>query len=360
MGDRLRVGVAGGGIGGQHVASFQALPDLFDVTVICDTVEERARHLAEAFGIPRVVTDFESLCRLDDLDVIDICTPSSLHVEQTQQALAAGKHVICEKPVAGSLQGIDTLIKAEAESGQHVMPVFQYRYGHGIQKLKHLQRAGLTGKAYLTTVETSWRRRAEYFAEQPWRGQWQAAWGGVLVTQALHAHDLLCYVLGPVKSVMAHMSTRVNPVEVEDCVAASLEMADGSLATLAATLGSPAQISRHRFCFAGLTAESNTGAYSNSSDPWTFTGDTPEIDAQIEAVLAGFSPLLEGFAGQFYRFYYALTCGKDLPVTLADARASVELLTALYASASTGQAVTLPIGTDHPRYAGWQPVPPTR
>ncbi len=121
------------------------------------------------------------------------------------------------------------------------------------------------------------------------------------------------------------------------------------------TTGSTVEISRHRFCFSGLTAESNTRPYHNSHDPWTFTGDSPEIQTGIEATLAEFQPLPERFTGQFYRYHQALRHHTELPVTLADARAALELITAIYHSAETGQPVELPLGQDHPKYSGWQP-----
>jgi predicted dehydrogenase len=166
---------------------------------------------------------------------------------------------------------------------------------------------------------------------------------------------MLCYVAGPIKRVFARTATRVNQIEVEDCASVALEMADGSLASLAATLGSPAEITRHRFCFSGLVAESNTRPYSNSGDPWVFTGDTPELEAEITAALERFERLPEGFAGQFYRFSHALQTGGEPPVTLADARAALELITAMYYSAQTGENVELPIGADHPKYGSWLP-----
>ena len=254
--------------------------------------------------------------------------------------------MICEKPVAGSLKDVDELIRAEETSAGRVMPIFQYRFGRGLQKLRFLVQEGVTGPAYLTTMETAWRRRAEYYAT--WRGRWETEVGGALVTLAIHAHDALTYILGPVSRVLAHTATRVNPIETEDCVTASLEMADGSLASLSVTTGSTMEISRHRFCFRNLTAESNTEPYANTADPWTFTGDSPDLDAQIQGVLARFVPLPEGYQGQFYRFYQALRDGGTLPVTLAEARASLELIAAIYHSAETGQVVQLPIGADHP------------
>ena len=212
---------------------------------------------------------------------------------------------------------------------------------------------GVTGRAYLTTVETAWRRRPAYYAV-PWRAKWATELGGPVVNLAIHAHDLVQYVLGPPRSVFAHLATLVNPVETEDCVAASLEMADGSLCTLSATVGSAHEISRHRFCFGNLSAESNTEPYRNTHEPWIFTADTPEIAAQVSAALASFTPLPEGFAGQFYRLHHALRTGGELPVTLADARAAIELMTAIYHSARTGAPVRLPLDAAHPLYGGWQ------
>lgn len=353
MSERLRIGVVGRGFARRHISAFQSLPDKFEVSAICSRNEAKVTEVAREYGIPRVFTDIADLCCVDDLDVIDLCTPSHLHFSQTKQVLAAGKHVICEKPVAGSLREAHESIQAEAQSGKRVMPIFQYRFGHGLQKLKLLTEKGLTGRAYLTTVETAWRRRADYYAS--WHGRWDTELGGALVTLAIHAHDVLYYVLGPAKSVFARTTTLVNPIETEDCVSASLEMADGSLASLSLTTGSSAEITRHRFCFSNLTAESNTRPYDNTSDPWTFTGDSPEVEKQIEEALVDFVPLPEGLTGQFCRFHQALHASTELPVTLADACASLELITAIYHSARTGQAVKLPIGKDHPKYASWRP-----
>lgn len=349
---RLRVGVVGCGVGTQHIHAFQELPDQWEVVAVCDIDAGRARAVAEAAGIPRVCHDLAELCRMDDLDVIDICTPPYLHFEQIQQVVTSGKHAICEKPLVSSLAQVDALIRLEAEAGRRIMPIFQYRFGHGLQKLKLLVDSGLAGRAYVATVETAWRRRAAYYAV-PWRGKWHTELGGTLVGHAIHTHDMLCYILGPVKSVFARTATRVNPIEVEDCASASLEMVNGALVSLTATTGSAREISRHRFCFEGFTAESNTMPYNNAKEPWSFVGDTPELQARIEATLERFVPLPERFTGQFYRCYHALCSGGALPVTLQDARMAIELISAMYYSSRTRQVVDLPLGPDHPYYHGW-------
>jgi predicted dehydrogenase len=354
MSPKLRVGVVGTGIGKNHAAAYRSLPEQFDLAAVCDIDEVRARDFAAQFEVERVVTSLDALCEMADLDVIDICTPPGLHFAQVRQALEAGKHAICEKPLVGSLREADDLAEVERRSGRRLMPIFQYRFGAGLQKLKLLVERGVAGRPYLATVETAWRRRAAYY-DVPWRGKWATELGGAVLGHAIHAHDMLTYVVGAPRSVFCRVATLVNQIEVEDTAAAALELRGGALATLAVTLGSLPEITRHRFCFTRLTAESNTRPYTSSGEPWTFTPDTPEDAARIEEALADFEPLPEGHAGQFLRFHRALAQDAELPVTLADARDSLELVTALYHSARIGQPVPLPLAPDHPLYASWLP-----
>ena len=233
------------------------------------------------------------------------------------------------------------------------MPIFQYRFGHGLQKLKLLRDVGLTGRAYATSIEVMWRRGPTYYAT-PWRGKWESDLGGMVNGLVVHALDVLMYALGPVRNVFARTATMVNPIEVEDTSSASLQMADGSFASVTATLGSPVQITRHRFCFANLVAESNTRPYTSSGDPWSFDADTPELQHEIDRALAGYVPRQESFAGQFERYYESMMAGRELPVTLHDSRRAIELVTAIYRSSLSGRAVDIPLPKDE-WYNGWRP-----
>ena len=211
---------------------------------------------------------------------------------------------------------------------------------------------GLVGKTYSATVETHWRRRAAYY-DNPWRGRWASELGGTLATHAIHNHDMLTYLLGPAKSVFARMNTRVNKIETEDCAALSLELADGTLATLSVTLGAETEISRLRLYFEGLTVESNHSPYNAGTAPWTFVAADPDRQKAIDAAVGEVAALPERNTGQFLVLHKALTEGGPMPVSIADARPSIELLTAAYYSVHTGTDVRLPIGSDHPFYGGW-------
>jgi predicted dehydrogenase len=113
MTERLKVGVVGCGIGKAHIDAYRSLPEQFEVAAVCDVDEDEVREVGATYEIPRVVTDFDALCRMDELDVLDICTPPYLHCAQTLQALSAGRHVICEKPLAGSLEDVDRVSAAQ-------------------------------------------------------------------------------------------------------------------------------------------------------------------------------------------------------------------------------------------------------
>jgi predicted dehydrogenase len=352
---RFNVAVVGCGIGRLHIAEgYERLRDEFRVAALCDVNPERLAKIGDEFAIDRRVASFEEVLRMSDVDIVDICTPPALHVEQALAALAAGKHVICEKPLAGSLADVDRLIAAERTAKTRLMPVFQYRFGNGLRRAKRIVDLGFAGTPYLATVETAWKRGAVYYSV-PWRGRWETELGGVLLTHAIHSHDILTYLMGPIASVFARTATRVNPIEVEDCAVASLVLESGALASLAATLGSPKEISRLRFCFEHVTFESSLGPYSPGDDPWEIVPASPEAEARITQALADWRFVPSRFEGLLGSYHQALANGAEFPVTLADARRSLELVTALFHSAETGAAVALPIGAEHPKYRSWRP-----
>jgi predicted dehydrogenase len=355
---RLRAAVVGLGVGKAHLEAYAEIPALYDVKAVCDLNVDKARATAAEFGVAWQTASLAELLANPDIDVIDLCTPPNTHLGLIERALAAGKHVICEKPLVGSLAEADAVASAARTASGMLFPIFQYRFGNGLQRLKHLQAKGLARHALITTMETHWRRDSDYYAI-PWRGKWATEMGGVCLTQACHAHDILSYVHGPVKTVFAKLATRVNDIEGEDCAAITVELGNGSLAVLSATLGAAQETSRLRFVFGDMTVESaSPEPYRPGKEPWHFKGKTPQIDAAIDAAGVDFEPTRESFAGQLERIHACITQGALAPVTLADARASLELITAIYYSAESGTPQTLPITPDHPRYASW--VPTTR
>src|SRR5882724_1879653 len=108
------VAVIGCGIGRSHILEgYSRHPDKFRVLALCDINKERLATVADEFAVRRRTEAFDEVLGMDDVEIVDICTPPALHVPQTMAALAAGKEVVCEKPIAGSLADVDRLIAAE-------------------------------------------------------------------------------------------------------------------------------------------------------------------------------------------------------------------------------------------------------
>lgn len=353
----IRVAIIGAGIGAEHLAGYRTLPDRFRVAVMCDLDRARANKATGDDPDIAVSDDLDAVLADPSIDLIDICLPPHLHFPVTVKALEAGKHAICEKPIVRSMIEADTLQEVAERTGKLVFPVFQYRFGKAISQLMALDQAGLAGKAYAASLETHWNRDAAYYAV-PWRGTWAGESGGSLLGHAIHAHDLLCHVMGPVAQVFALTDTRVNEIETEDCAALSLRMVNGALATSSVTLGAGDDTTRLRFCFEGFTAESGRAPYTPAQETWTFTARAPVTQDRIDAVLADIPAGHAGFAGYLDAIADALAGEAGREVTLADGRRSIELVTAIYQSAHSGLPVQLPLSPDAEFYAGWMPSAP--
>ncbi|MEO0504469.1 MAG: Gfo/Idh/MocA family oxidoreductase, partial [Pseudomonadota bacterium] len=338
----------------EHLAGYAALPNRYTVHSVCDLDEARGSALAAKYPGVDHTADLSAVLSNPQIDLIDICLPPHLHFQSCMDALAAGKTVVCEKPLVSSLAEVDALEAEVARTGKTLAPVFQYRYGLGMAQLRALIDADLAGRCFAGTLETHWNRGPDYYAV-PWRGTWAGEQGGALLTHAIHMHDLLPAVLGPVARLYADVATRVNTVEVEDCAALTLRMESGALVTSSVTLGSAEEISRMRLMFEGFTVESDHSPYALAAAPWRFVARAPTLQAQIDATLEQVSPPLTGYPGLFDALANALDRRGGLEVTLADARRSVEFVTAVYASAREGAPVELPLSQDHPLYGGWLP-----
>lgn len=352
--DPIRVAVIGAGIGRAHVIGYAAMPDKFEVAAVCDLNLERARDAASLVTTAKAVTDIQTVFADPTIDIVDICLPPKLHAPITIAALQAGKHVICEKPLAGSLADVEAIREAAKASGRQVFPVFQYRYGTSYRALHELKQRGLLGRPYVVSLETHWQRGADYYAE-PWRGTWAGELGGVLVSHACHLHNLATHLVGDVRQVAAFIDTRVNPIETEDCAAISMRTTEGAMITSSVTLGSAGNISRLRACFEHLTVTSSDEPYQVCSAPWTFRATDPDKQAEVDLIVQAAPEIPPRFPGFFADIHRYLTDEPDLYLpTLYEAYHSIELITAFYASARSGQVLTLPLGRDHPLFGGWR------
>ncbi|MGP4690940.1 Gfo/Idh/MocA family protein [Agrobacterium cavarae] len=351
----IGVAIVGAGIGAEHLKGYLALPERFSVKAICDLDVERARGVANGTSI-HVTADLDEVLADPIIQLIDVCLPPHLHFPITLKAHAAGKDVVCEKPLVRSLEEANALLESVKTTGRSIFPVFQYRFGPAMRQLRALIDAGLAGKAYVASSEVHWNRGKGYY-DIPWRGTWKGECGGAILGHAIHAHDLICYVLGPVDEVFTMADTRVNTIETEDCAALSFRMKNGALATSSVTLGAAEDTSRLRFCFEGFTAESGSLPYRPAEDKWRFIARAPTTQAQIDAVLATVGEGENGFTGFVEAIADAMEGRGGKEVTVTDGLQSIELVTAIYRSAREGKPVRLAEAAEGQWIKGWAPQP---
>lgn len=356
----IRVSILGAGIGASHLRGLLQLPETYEVVSVCDLEVERAQRIIDQEAGQgskiQAVSDLDAVLTDPSIDMIAIGLPPHLHVPVTLKAFEAGKHVVCEKPFATSLEEVDLLEKAAEKAGKVLSPVFQYRYGPETSKLLALRDAGLLGKPFVASLETHWNRGADYYAV-PWRGTWAGENGGCIPSHSIHIHDLLSVVMGPIKSVSANVTTLVNDIETEDCAAMSFQMENGSLATSSVTLGAANDTSRIRFVFEHLTAQSGEEPYTPMNEGWSFIARDPAKQAEVDAVLAEVTDVKLGFAAFFDELAKQISGTANNAVTLEDGRKSIELVTAIYHASRTGTAVEMPVTSDNPLYSNWGPQP---
>ena len=350
-----RVALLGGGVGTSHLDAYLALPDRFRVTHICDRDEDRAAALAKR-AVARTSSDIDAILDDPDVDVVDICLPPYMHAEISRRALEAGKHVVCEKPMAGSIVEAESLETVDREARGRLFPVFQYRYGRAVRLIQALDRAGLLGAPVTAALETHWNRDTKYYAN-PWRGTWEYEMGGAVLSHAIHIHDLICQLFGPIAFVSAMLATRVNAIETEDCATVSMETTDGALISSSITLGAAEDRSRLSLVYDRVSIESGGPPYAPATGGWRFIARDRSWQAAVDEVIAGVgTDEPEGFAGYLTAIADAIEGDGDNAVSVRDGVASIELATAVYYSARTGRHVSLPLDRSLPICRSLRPL----
>ncbi|MBR2877480.1 MAG: Gfo/Idh/MocA family oxidoreductase, partial [Clostridia bacterium] len=125
----LKIGIIGcGGISRQHIEAYNKNPDV-EVYALCDINEDRVKSMGEKYGIDRLYTSAEEMLKLPEIDAVSVCTWNSAHAPCTIAALNAGKHVLCEKPMAMNAAEAQTMIDAAEKNGKLLMIGFARRYG---------------------------------------------------------------------------------------------------------------------------------------------------------------------------------------------------------------------------------------
>ena len=206
MSSKLRIGIIGsGGIAqGCHMRGYATMPDLCEMVAVCDVNPETAKEAAEKYGVPKTYTDYRQMLAEGGLDAVSVATPNAYHKQPTIDALHAGLHVICEKPLAMNAAEAREMCAAARDSGKILQVALQMRFTGSARFMKEFIDAGNMGDIYYARAQALRRRGVPHwgvFIDKEKQG------GGPLIDIGVHILDLTLFLMGYPKPVSASGKT---------------------------------------------------------------------------------------------------------------------------------------------------------
>ncbi|WOP19319.1 Gfo/Idh/MocA family oxidoreductase [Raineyella sp. LH-20] len=323
----LRAALLGAGDVARLHADALAAMDGVALVSAADTADPSA--FCDRHGIPGRYTSLEEMLRVERPDVVHLCTPPGGHAGQAISCFAAGAHVIAEKPAALSLVEVDAMIDAGRRADRKLAIVFQQRTGTAAAHVRELLRSGRLGRPMVANCQTLWYRDQAYF-DVPWRGTFATEGGGTTLGHSIHQIDLLGYLLGDWRSASARMWRRGRETETEDTVTGTLLFDDGVVASVLGTVLAPRQVSAIRIDTDVATVELEH-LYGHGHANWRITplpGHAPD-----PAWAWPRDEVPSGHDDYLRQIYASLLSGSDLPDIASGPRRSMEIVSAMYASA---------------------------
>ena len=334
----LRVGIIGAGnIARNHVKGYVAAGA--QVVAIADTNPATLETRAAEWSVRHAFADFRDLLDLPGLDAVSICTPNAAHHAPTLAAAAAGKHVLCEKPISLSLTEADEMIAACREAGVVFQIDHHLRSNRAVARAKAMIDAGELGRLTFIRLRQAhdWSGRPEV---PPGFRTRALAGGGTLLDNGCHLFDLARYLGGPVSEVFCRTATLKFDIELEDTASVSLLFESGALGQVETAWTATGWDQ-------GFWIDGTRGAleYSERSrrpilrhvfrDPANITWDEPEVDSWQTPAGIDHTRAVAAFVA-------AVSGRSPVSCTGEDGREAVRLALASYDSARVGRPVPIP------------------
>ena len=350
----LRIAIIGaGGIAHSHMQAYLALGDRCRVVALADIIPGKARRFMEEFRLScDIYENDEEILSRQDIDLVDVCTPPYCHASISIAALRSGKHVVCEKPMAASLEECDAMLKARDESGKLLSIIAQNRFRKPIRDLKALLNSGIAGPVRHAEIDSFWWRAHCYY-DLWWRGTWEKEGGGCTLNHAVHHIDMLGWMMGLPRRVTSMLAnTAHDNAEVEDLAVSVMEY-PGALATVTASVVHHGEDQKLIFQCEKARISAPFDCFASQPTPNGFPLKTPDkaFEQQAEEYLASLPPLpYELHLGQLDNVLSSIENGTAPAITGEDGRRTIELITAIYKSGSTRESVSMPLLPDDPFY----------
>lgn len=311
-----------------------------EITACTDAYAPSSDKFAQKHGITSYPT-LDALLQSRKVDAVSICTPSGLHTPQAVDAVRAGKHVVCEKPMSLTLAEADTLIAEADKAGVKVAVVSQLRFTPAVMEVHRAISSGAMGRIVSGSLQMKYYRSPEYYKSASWRGTWAMDGGGALMNQGIHGIDVFRMLMGPVLRLQGVACTQAHAFEVEDSAVAVLEFESGALGTLeGSTTCYPGYPRRFEIC----GTSGSIIMEENAILRWDVNLETDlPIGQQIKTGTSNDPNAFtsEGHERQLSNFVDAVLRNKPLMVDARNGRLPLEIILAVYESSRTGKAIDM-------------------
>jgi len=218
-----------GAIGPRHKEKIERLANA-ELVAACDINEQKLEPLS-GNGI-KLFTNYKEMLELEDIDVVSVCTPNYLHSVMTVDALKAGKHVLCEKPMALTSRECKFMVHTALRENKKLFIVKQNRYNPPVKSVKKLIEDKKLGRIFYIVTNCFWNRNNGYYVKSDWKGKKELD-GGALFTQFSHFIDLMLLFGGNVESVYTQAANLNHPeIEIEDTGTVILKFSGGIIGTI--------------------------------------------------------------------------------------------------------------------------------
>ena len=348
----INVAIVGtGNISHAHIQAYLKFPDRVRIAALVDIIPGKAEKVRDQYGLDcPCFLDHQDILSFPGLDLVDVCTPPYVHAEISIHALQSGHNVVCEKPMAASLEECDAMLRARDESGKKLSIIAQNRFRKPIRDLKALLDSGIAGPVRAAQIDSFWWRGHCYY-DLWWRGTWEKEGGGCTLNHAVHHIDMLGWMMGlpsRVTSVLAN--TAHDNAEVEDLSMSILEY-PGALALLTASVVHHGEEQTLTFQCEKAKLAAPFSTFASVSKPNGFPERDENFEKEIKAFCDALPPVpYEGHDGQIENVLSAIEKDEEPAIGGEDGRATLELITAIYKAGALKQAVTLPLQADDPFY----------
>jgi predicted dehydrogenase len=346
---KLRFGIVGcGNIARTHMRSIAEIPGTI-LTAVVDVNEDAAKEAAAEYGC-RYYFDYKTMIEDGDIDVIDICTPSGMRREIAIYSANHGKHIILEKPIEITTERIDDILAAANRNRVSVHGIYNRRFHDVYKWLKDYLISGRMGKLLFADVSMKWYREPDYY-KNTWRGTWALDGGGALMNQCIHYVDLIQWLMGMPSHVFAYAGRLLHKdIETEDTAIALLKFKNDALGMIqASTAMIPGYSTRLSFHGqeGGIVLEDNNivdfFTKSRMKDEDNKIIEKFSIRNKVKAESVS-SPLVSDntlHKRQLEHIAQSIKSNEDSSVNGYEARKSVQIIRAIYQSASQGEEISL-------------------